>query len=296
MACSAKGLKKGVSVKKVVFLFLVCMSLSIPLSNASALTVAQKRELNPGRVLNVPLVDFSTLGDQRPYDLLESGHDKEAISGFKQNLAANKDDLVAFLGLAQADPTAWPSAVALLERQAKSGKNYNVDFKLGVLYLYQWETDRDSYPKQLSSAQKLLTRSWQQSQQQSQEPIIGLLYAQMQDMLSPDSTEASHVINQLVSELAGPQADSFYQYGRHFHWQGLTPPVEQTPVENLKPLRGVLKLAWSFSGVQRGYGVMHGNNVESVIEPLTAEQEKNMAYLLKWRHAVDKAIVEHKLS
>lgn len=279
-------------MKIMSLLFLVCMS-TFGLSRVALTeTIQQRKELNPGWIIVTPLANFAPPGDQRPYDLLQSGHDKEAANGFKQKLAVNKDDLVAFVGLAQADPSLWTSTVAQLERQAKSGDDYKVDFKLGVLYLYQWEIDRNTYSKQFLWAQKLLARSWQQSQQ----PIIGLLYAQMQSMRSPDSTESSHVINQLVSELAGPQATSFYQYARRFDWQGQTPPVQETPIENLKPLRGVLKLAWSYSGIQTGHGVMHGNNIVSVMDPLTANQEKNMAYLLKWRHAVDKAIAEHKLS
>lgn len=279
-------------MKKIVFLILIYLSLlSLP-NKAPALTEQQQQELNPGKVFYAPLADFAAPRDQKPYNLLESGHDKEAAQGFERKLAANKNDLVAFVGLAQADPSVWPSLVTRLEHQEKSENSYNLDFKLGVLYLYQWKTDRSTYPKQLFGAQKLLTRSWQQSKQ----PIIGLLYAQMQNMSAPGVTEISRVLDQLVLELAGPQAASFYRHARHFDWQAATPPVQETPIENLKPLRSLLKLAWSYSGTQMGHGVMHGNNIVPVLDPLTAEQEKNMAYLLKWRQAVDKAIAEHKLS
>ncbi len=279
-------------MKKILFLLCVCWALSSLPAQVRALTPQQKQILAPGTVFRVPLTDFAGPGDQKPYHLLESGHETEAIQGFKKKLAANKEDLAAFVGLAQADPSGWPLSIAQLERQAKSGDNYKVDFKLGVLYLYQWEVDRSTYPKQLDRSWRLLTQAWEESRQ----PIIGLFYAQMQNKLAPGVTEISSVLDQLISDLAGQRSAEFYQYARHSHWRGLTPPVQETPVENLKPLRSVLHLAWSFSGARMGHGVMHGNNIVSVMDPLTPEQEKNMAYLLKWRKAVDRAIAAHKLS
>ena len=247
----------------------------------------QKRLLRPGYILLVThLKDFVPLSSEEYCDDLENGRYKEAAAGFQQRLNENGSDLAAFVGLAQAEPSFWPSAIKRLKGQIADTSGSDLKFKLGILYFYEWKVAPNTHGAELMQAKKLLTQAWHSSKL----PITGLLYAEVQQYPSPDLPEMSHVLDQLIAELAGPQAYQEYLQANQSEWQGPPPSLQQTLAANLRPLRGVVKQASSLSGVRIGYGVMQGNHTEMVYDPIPEERQKKHAYLAAWRKALDKRI------
>lgn len=248
-----------------------------------------QQTLNPGWILVAPLVDFAPAGQQKYYNLLQNGHYAEAASGLKQTLAQNKNDLVAFVGLAQADPSSWPSAVTQLESMLKAHEGFDTEFKLGTLYFYEWKTNPSRHSKDILRAQQLLARAWKRYKT----PIVGLIYAEVYEASSPNLARMSSTLDQIIADLAGPNAKRYYEQAQASGWNWETPPIQQTPPANLRPLRGVLKLAWSLSNVRVGHGVMEGNNIKMVYDPVPVEQQRKAVYLLEWRSAVDQSLSKH---
>ena len=247
----------------------------------------QKQLLNPGSLLVVtPLKDFASASLEKSCDYLQDGQYKEAADGFQQRLNENGNDLAAFVGLAQAEPAFWTAAVKSLKEQLAGNPSPDIKFKLGTLYFYEWKVNPNAHGAELIQAKKLLTQAWHQSKR----PIIGLLYAKVNQYPSPNLPEMSHVLDQLIAELAGSQDYSEYLQASHSGWQGPPPSSQQIPSANLKPLRGVLKQAWSLSGVRVGHGVMQGNHTEMVYDPVPEQEQKKVAYLAAWRKVIDQRI------
>lgn len=252
-------------------------------SRTRAEMLNQKQLLNPGYILAAPLKDFVSASSEGYCNDLEKGQYKEAAIGFQQRLNENGSDLAAFVGLAQAEPSFWPPAINRLKGRLADDSSPDLKFKLGTLYLYEWKVNRNTHTAELAQAKKLLTQAWHQSKQ----PVIGLLYAEVQLYQSPNLAEMSLVLDQLLAKLAGSQAYSEYLQASRSGWQGPPPSSQQIPLANLKPLRGVLKQLWSLNGARFGHGVMQGDHAEMVYDPMPEEQQKKFNYLAAWRKALE---------
>lgn len=248
----------------------------------------QKQLLNPGTLLFVaPLKDFAANALQQPCEDLKNGSYDAAAKGFKQSLDEHEDNLAAFVGLAQADPAIWPSEIKRLKTRILHDADSSTQFKLGTLYFYEWRVNPATHVSELAEAKKLLTRAWNKSKK----PLIGLLYAEVHQYPSPDLGEINRVLNKLILDLAGSQAYAQYDLASRSHWSG-SPPSRQIPTANLKPLRGILKEAWSNSGARFGHGVTVGNNTQMVYDPIPEERQKKFDYLAAWRKQIDQQIAK----
>lgn len=269
--------------------------LTTTMSQAQGQQLNQHKIINSGKINLLPLSEFAPENLQKACTLLLNNNYDEAAREFRQELGRNQNNLLAFVGLAQADLTFWPGEVKRLETQLKQNpENTIARFKLGTLLFYQAEVKYRSggnadAAQEIDRATRLLSKSWREIKL----PIPGLLYIEAHSIRSPNAGEEFAVLDQLIASLTGRQAYSSYQKAKQAGWQALPPSIQGTSPANLKPLRGVIRLAKSLSSVRFGHGVMHGNQVQMVYDPVPPERQRQTEYFLRWRQAIDRALQAH---
>jgi tetratricopeptide (TPR) repeat protein len=250
------------------------------------------RLLKPGIVLQLPLSEFAPDSDQKAYDLLNEGQFNAALTLFKQEVAQNGNDLAAFVCLTQLDSEYRRSQILRLDAENLAGRLDAVSlFKLGALHYYNAKMvylsqSNVAAAQELTEAHKLLQQAWQQNP----DPVVGTVYVEASQMPAPHLMLERQVLDQLIKELSGQQAYSTYRHAEQFGWHADVPLTQHTPPLNLKPLRGVIRLAKSLSSARIGHGVMTGNRIEVTYDPVAPEEVARGEYLAKWRAALDKAL------
>lgn len=236
--------------KAIIFCATILVTLTMN-SRAQQNQPDSRSFLMPGYILMVPLSEFAPARMEKSCDLLINYQYNEATVLLKQEIAQHNNNLAAYLGLAQADPSLWQSDIKKLEDEVKiNAADPIIRFKLGALHFYhakvQYSTHGNlSADKELTHAKALLSQSWHNLQN----PLVGLLYAEANQMPSPNLQETSKVIDQLIKILGGSKTYASYQEAKRASWQASPPSLQGIPSTNLKPLRGVIRLAKSLSSV-----------------------------------------------
>ncbi len=261
-------------------------------ARGSEMSPSQLQQLMPGRIDMVPLSEFAPVRVEAACDALLDGDYATAAQGFRQGLSKNPTDLAAYVGLLQADPSRWSATIHDLRRAADGNPaDRMTTFKLGAALFYEGRAkylffDHEEGVEELARAKPLLHQAWVQTNS----PVAGLLYAEAEQIPSPHFLLTEEVLNALLARLGGPSIYRQYREAGAGGWQSQPPSVKDVPKASLRPLRGVVRLFASVSGVRVGQGVIQGNKAVFQYEPVPPEQQQKEDYFAAWRDEISAAL------
>ena len=253
----------------------------------------ERKVLEAGFVQGLPLSEFAAPNLEPACNLLEKDEYDQAVPLLRQAVRQDPDDLVAFVCLAQSDATYRNTELSRLEKHEASTRNYSsLVFRMGTLHFYNAKStyllhSNIAAEPELTRAKQLLEQAWKQNKA----PIVGLMYAEANLIPSPNFKISFEVLQKLIAQLGGTQVYTAYQEAKQNSWQTPIPSVIQVPKKNLKPLRGVVRLLTSMSGMRVGHGVKNGNHYDFTYDPVPPDRQRMAQYFARWRSAIDQALV-----
>lgn len=245
-----------------------------------------------GRVDLLQLSAFATNDLDSACDQLLKGDYQNAANTFRNAYNKDPQNLAAFIGMIQANPSEWNHDIDSLQLPYKQNPNNAVTlFKLGALYFYRGEVEYvtvagKSGERDILQGIKMLRIAW--SKQEN--PIIGLLYAQSFELLTPTRAMTYDVVDKLILKEAGRKVYNKYIKSKHSGWSGNPPDINAVPKGNLKLLCGLIRLDKSAYLVRFGNGSMINGKMVVKYTPLSSYQLRAKRYLDKWIEILNHAL------
>ena len=281
----------------LVFLFIITMA-AIGYTDASQTSrKVPYYTNNPGYgwVYASQLSDFSPAQYRDSYALLSEGRLAEAALGLQQELAKHPNSLAAYVGLMQAEPDRWQREIDRLQAKIAQQREHHQEaaatdlFKLGTLLFYQRErgptiSGQPRFDKQEIEARALLAQAWSSSHA----PVIGLMFIDMLVTAGFTSNSTSKpptaigVGQQMLEELAGPEAFSQYLNAQKSVWNTEPPSVSLVPKKNLLPLIAVMASVLSIYEQRSGTLKVIDGKPKMTDFPVPNSQIAHERYLEKW--------------
>ncbi len=254
---------------------------------AFALPAAGQGSFSPAYFMCVrPMTDAAPAADMPAFRLLEQAKMAEAASAFRKRLAAQPEDLAAYLGLLQSEPR-----VVEGEARARRGSAWT-DRAKGALAVYsQWRLAwagnkgrRGEGQRVIQLMQKVATKladAWKVKRHL----VVGFAMIDLQT----DGGDPLGPRRRMMNELIGSAATEVYRKGM-LSWGKAAPPAQRlTPKQNRRPLRGLLVLEM----LQHTRHPTHeltrnGKFVRLVEDPIPPREQAMARYYQKWIALLDK--------
>jgi len=280
-------------MSKVILICVVLAGMALIVAHAKG-QPDERKVLEAGYIQGLPLSEFAASYLDPICDLLEKDEYDQAAPLLRQAVQQHPEDLVAFVCLAQSDAAYRNAELSRLEKYKASPRGYpNLSFRMGTLHFYNAKAtyflhSNIAAEPELTRAKQLLEQAWKQNKA----PIVGLMYAEANLLPSPNFKIKFGVLEELIAHLGGTQVYAAYQEAKQNSWQTPTPSASQMPKKNLKPLRGVVRLLTSMSGMRVGHGVKNGNHYDFTYDPVPPDRQRMAQYFAKWRGAIDQALAQ----
>ncbi len=279
----------------------------------------------PGLITGTLLANFVPDRLRQACDLLLKKRVGEATPKaaflFRKELAKHPQDLAAYIGLLQADPSILATESRRLKMEVDRNKGgLAAKFKLSVALFYCYSAlptmlqREEKYQKLMAPAFAFMEKVWEVEKK----PLVGFMLTEMyfgSPKLTPNAAllKDREIMDRLLLALGGQAIYSRYLQAKANLWNATPPPVQWVPIANRADLWLVIHYLWGIASVHVGRGtLLDGTSLIVVVElgqekleekkyadqtaikwnPMPPIQLRQSRYLVDWEEALKKAGVK----